>query len=360
MTRATQAHIDLSALRQNFQLVKNYAPDQRVMAVIKANAYGHGAARIAHALADAGADGFAVAFIDEAQELRNAGIKNPITLLQGVFNSKELTLACEQGLDLVVHRPDQIDMLEREVCKQPFNVWLKLDTGMHRLGLLPEQFAAAYQRLSDCPNVSTVRLMSHFSSADDLASAATQQQFECFNRVTAGVAAEACLASSASIIGWPATYRDWVRPGIMLYGASPMLDWRDQVAELQPVMTLTSSIISIRDLKAGEAVGYGAKWVAEQNSRIGIVGVGYGDGYPRCLPNGTPVLVRQQRVPLVGRVSMDTIAIDLTACADATLGDQVTLWGQGLPVDEIAELAGTIPYELLCNLSPRVPRLYIE
>lgn len=360
MTRATQAHIDLSALRHNFHIVNKYAPGQQVMAVIKANAYGHGAVRVARALSDEGADGFAVAFIDEAQELRDAGIVEPITLLQGVFTPAELALACEQGLDLVVHQVEQVEMLTQAVCAKPFNVWLKLDTGMHRLGLQPEQFAAAYQRLSACSNVSAVRLMSHFSSADDLANDATKKQCACFDSVTAGISADTCLASSASIVGWPTTCRDWVRPGIMLYGASPMLNWRDQVSELQPVMTLTSSIISTRDLPAGEAVGYGANWVAERNSRIGIVGVGYGDGYPRSLPNGTPVLVGGQRVPLVGRVSMDTIAVDLTPCEGAALGAQVTLWGQGLPVDEIAELAGTIPYELLCNLSPRVPRLYID
>ncbi|MEZ5525890.1 MAG: alanine racemase [Pseudomonadales bacterium] len=357
MTRPTFAHIDLDALRHNFELVREYAPDQQVMAMLKADAYGHGAKDCALALAER-TDAIAVAFIDEALALRQAGIKNPISLLQGVFDEQEIQLACEYELDLVILHGEQAQMLEQAELTCQLRIWLKFDSGMHRLGFSADEYAYWYERLRKHPNVAEVRLMTHFSCADEPDNPVTAEQEAFFDEVTQGLDTTYSLANSAAIMAWPSTRRDWVRPGIMLYGVCPFADWRENHRNLRPVMTLKSVVISTRTLQAGEAVGYGGSWVAPQNCRIGVVSIGYGDGYPRCLPFGTPVLIGGRRVSLVGRVTMDMITVDLTGMEDVKVGDEVTLWGEGLPVEEIAELANTIPYELLTGVSKRVPRLY--
>ena len=358
MTRATQALINLAALRHNFELVKQYAPNQKIMPVIKANAYGHGMVQVAQALAQA--DAFAVAIIDEAVELREAGIRSPITVLHGVANLEELKLAEQLHLDLVVHQLNQIKLLESITCTKPFTIWLKLDSGMHRIGITPAQFQAAYQRLHASPNVTQVRLMSHFACADDPDNPMTDKQCQLFDQLTGGIDATKSLANSAAIMAWPTTHKDWVRPGVMLFGASPLLNWRQHNSALKPVMTLKSTIIAIQELNVGETVGYGANWVTKRPSRIAVVAIGYGDGYPRALPNGAPILLNGKVAGIVGRISMDSISIDITDFPDTQVGASVTLWGQGLAVENIAELANTIPYELLCQISLRVPRAYVE
>ena len=357
MTRPTFAHIDLSALRHNFNVAKTYAPDQKIMAMLKADAYGHGALHCAKAL-EPYLDAIAVAFIDEAMALRESGLTKPITLLQGVFDKGEIALACEYDLDLVILHAEQAQMLESANCSHPLNIWLKFDSGMHRLGFDADQYAYWYHHLAKHPNVAQVRLMTHFSCADEPNNPVTVEQAALFDAVTEGIETTYSLANSAAIMAWPSTRRDWVRPGVMLYGVCPFADWRDDHRDLRPVMTLKSVIISTRTLQAGEAVGYGGTWVAEKECRIGVVSIGYGDGYPRCLPSGTPVLVNGQRVALVGRVTMDMITVDLSGLSDVAVGDEVTLWGEGLAVEEIAEYAGTIAYELLTGISRRVPRIY--
>lgn len=358
MTRPTFAHIDLDALRHNFNIVRQFAPQQKIMAMLKADAYGHGAEQAAITL-NSLTDAIAVAFIDEAIALRNAGITKPITLMQGIFDQQEIELACEYQLDLVILHAEQARMLEAEPCSRALRIWLKFDSGMHRLGFSANEYAYWYQHLSEHPNVAEVRLMTHFSCADEPDNPVTTEQEALFDRTTKALqGAVYSLANSAAIMAWPSTGRDWVRPGIMLYGVCPFADWRENHRDLQPVMTLKSVLISTRHLEAGEAVGYGGSWVAKEHCRIGVVSIGYADGYPRCLPNGTPVLIMGRRVPLVGRVTMDMITVDLTGLDEAQVGDEVTLWGEGLAVEEVAEYAGTIAYELLTGVSKRVPRLY--
>lgn len=356
MTRSTLAHIDLGALAHNFQIVKSYAPHCAVMAVIKADAYGHGAVPVAQTLAHA--DSFAVAFLEEAIELREAGIEKPIVLLEGLFKVDELRLACQHELELVVHRPDQVSMLESCRTKTPLIVWLKLDTGMHRIGVSPTQFLPLYRRLQAINQVCEIRLMSHLACADQTSIDATERQCAVFDQVTADIRAPVSLANSAALMAWPQTRRDWVRPGLMLYGASPFDQSSQHSPRLRPVMTMKSELIAIREVEKGETVGYGGAWVAQQNTLIGTVAIGYADGYPRALPSGTPALIQGKRVELAGRVSMDMISLDLSNCPQALLGDEVVLWGQGLPVEEIAARAGTIAYELLTGVSQRVPRKY--
>lgn len=359
MTRATQATIDLSALRHNFRRVQDFAPGAKVMPVIKANAYGHGLIQVANTLAPL-ADAFAVATLDEGVVLRNAGIGLPVTVLQGVSNKEEMRLAQELGLDLVVHQPEQIILLEQAVNGKRLDIWLKADTGMNRLGVAPENFFSAYRRLKVCEAVAEVRAMSHFACADDPANPMTERQYQLFRQITAELTLTRSLANSAAIMAWPHTHHEWVRPGIMLYGASPMLNWPARENGLKPVMTVRSSIIAVKEIAVGESVGYGADWVAERPTRIALAAIGYGDGYPRVLPSGTPVLVNDQTAQLVGRVSMDSIALDVTELPAVQLGDPVTLWGRGLPVEEIAQRANTLSYELLCQVAPRLPRSYME
>ncbi|MNF60134.1 Alanine racemase [compost metagenome] len=353
--RPARALIDLQALRHNYQLARELS-GAKALAVIKADAYGHGAVRCAQAL-EAEADGFAVACIEEALELRAAGIKAPVLLLEGFFEADELPLIIEHDFWCVVHSLWQLEAIEQARLSKPLTVWLKMDSGMHRVGLHPKDYQTAYQRLLASGKVAKIVLMSHFARADELGCQSSAEQVAVFEAARKGISAQVSLRNSPAVLGWPDIPSDWVRPGIMLYGATPFEEEQSQAARLQPVMTLESKVISVRELPAGEAVGYGAKFVTQRPSRIGVVAMGYADGYPRLAPTGTPVLVAGQRSQLVGRVSMDMLCIDLTDVPQAGLGSPVELWGKNILASDVAIKAGTIPYQIFCNLR-RAPLVY--
>lgn len=353
MTRAAQATVNLKALQHNLRRAREAAPSSRVMTVIKANGYGHGLLRVARALADA--DAFAVACIEEAMELREAGIKTPIVLLEGFFDTAELLLASKHELEMVVHHLNQIEMLERTQLARPVRVWLKIDSGMHRLGFAPAVAADAWRRLRECAAVAArIGLVTHLANADDRSDSYTLMQLEAFRSALPGLEAERSIANSAGILGWPQAHAEWVRPGIMLYGASPFVAGRGEEEGLVPVMTIATRLIAVNHFRKGEAVGYGGSWVCPEDMLVGVAAIGYGDGYPRHAATGTPVLVNGIRVPLVGRVCMDMITVDLRGAPDAQVGDPVVLWGRDLPVEEVAQHSSTIAYELLCGISQRV------
>jgi alanine racemase len=356
--RDARLGINVSALHHNLGRVREAAPYARVMAMVKADAYGHGARLVAEALAEA--DGFGVAFLEEALALRAAGIRQPITLLEGVFSDAEMFEAVRHGLTVVIHQESQVGYLERCRLSGPVNLWLKLDSGMHRLGFTPESAVIAYRRLRAARITGELGLMTHFACADELESPMTDRQLTRFRAVQqvlqgGGEPVPDSLCNSAGILAWPAAHGSWVRPGIMLYGSSPFAGQSAESLGLRPVMTLTSKLIAVRELKRGEPVGYGATWTSERDTRIGVVSIGYGDGYPRHAPSGTPVLVEGRRVPLVGRVSMDMITVDL-GDLPAQPGATCVLWGEGLPADEVAAHAGTLSYELFCKVTTRVRR----
>ena len=353
MTRATRAVIDISALRHNFQQVRRAAPGRKIIAVVKADAYGHGAARVAAALDEAHA--FAVARIEEGAALRAHGVAKPLLLLGGVSGDEELALAAELELDLVVHHESQIATLERANLHEPLGVWLKADTGMHRLGFAPEQVATMWQRLEACPSVAApIRLMSHLARADEQGDASTAAQIACFFSIAEAAEAQTSLANSAGVLAWPESHGDWVRPGIMLYGISPFVGGTGGDHGLRPVMTLTSSLMAVNMLRKGDAVGYGGTWTCPEDMPVGVVAAGYGDGYPRHAPAGTPLLVNDARTQLIGRVSMDLMSVDLRHQPTAKPGDPVTLWGRGLPAEEVAAHVGSIAYELVSRIATRV------
>jgi len=354
--RPARALIDLQALRHNYQLARELAAGAKALAVIKADAYGHGAVRCAQAL-EAEADGFAVACIEEALELRAAGIHAPVLLLEGFFEADELALIVEHDFWCVVHSLWQLEAIEKAALSKPITVWLKLDSGMHRVGLHPKDYQGAYQRLLASGKVAKVVLMSHFARADELHSQASAEQVAVFEAARQGLSAEVSLRNSPAVLGWPQIPSDWVRPGIMLYGATPFEEANAVASRLQPVMTLESKVICVRELPAGEPIGYGAKFITQKPMRVGVVAMGYADGYPRHAPTGTPVLVAGQRSQLIGRVSMDMLCIDLTDVPQAGLGSTVELWGKNVLASTVAEAADTIPYQILCNLR-RVPLLY--
>lgn len=353
--RAASAVIRLDALQQNLARVRAVAPSSRVLAVVKANGYSHGVAAAVRGLP--GADAFAVACIEEAQAIRASGSDAPIVLLEGVFRADELDGAAQLGCELVVRDAWQIDALAAFGGGYRFKVWLKIDTGMNRLGFPIEEAAAARERLQGLGSVASLRLMTHLAMADDLTSAMTDAQIDQFEQLTQGWAGERSIANSAGVFGHPRSHEDWVRPGLALYGVSPFADRTAADLGLTPAMTLTARLIAVRELEAGETVGYGAAWRAERPTRIGIVGIGYGDGYPARAPAGTPVLVDGRRCPIVGRVSMDMLAVELGA-HDARIGAPVVLWGEGLPAEEVARHVGTIPWALLCGVTDRVTLEY--
>lgn len=353
MSPLTTVTINLAALRHNLARVRSAAPGCRVATALKANAYGHGLLRAASVLDEA--DAFAVARCDEALTLRDAGVNKPIMVLEGFLQPEEVALCAEYRLQAAIHHESQLQMLELAKLSGPVDWWLKIDTGMHRLGFAPQQVPGALARLAACANAApTLRLLSHLAKADDRDDPYTSQQIDVFKSVAAGKVAVRSLANSGGILGWPESHFDWVRPGIMLYGCSPFNQGSGVDVGLQPVMTLASRVIAIQQYAAGEPVGYSGTWRCPRDSRIGVVAIGYGDGYPRHAPSGTPVLVNGQRAPLVGRVSMDMITIDLTDLPAAQVGDPVVLWGESLPAEEIALQAGTITYELFCKITPRV------
>ncbi len=359
MPRPIRTSFKLSALRHNLGVARARAPASKIWAVVKANAYGHGLVRVARALA--AADGYALLDLDEAVRLREAGIDKPILLLEGVFEPADLAIVDRYGLALAVHDVDQILMLERTQLSAPVAVWLKLNTGLNRLGFTGKGVRAAYHRLLASGKAS-VSLMTHFADADG--SGGVAAQLARYGEWTQGLKAQATLANSAALLRYPETHAAWVRPGIMLYGCSPFADASAQSLGLAPVMTLASEIIAIQELRPGERVGYGGTFEARQAMRIGVVACGYADGYPRHAPGlherSTPLLVAGKRAASVGRVSMDMLCVDLSGIPEARVGSPVTLWGEGLSADEVAAAAGTVSYELLCALAARVPQTVIE
>ncbi|MDR3491712.1 MAG: alanine racemase [Gammaproteobacteria bacterium] len=353
MSRPAKITIDLSALRHNLQQVRKMAPSSHVLAMVKSNAYGHGIERIALALEDA--DAFGVACLEEGLQLRHAGVSKPIVLMEGLFDAHELPKIQAQDFALVIHEAHQVELLEQHPSMSPLSVWLKIDTGMHRLGFQPEEAAQIYQRLMKCDAVKKpIGLMTHFAEADSVNRTHTLGQINLFNEATTGLEGPRSLANSAGIIAWPSAHADWIRPGIMLYGASPLSGHRGVEHHLLPVMILSSELIAIHHLKKGSRVGYGGTWTCPEDMTVGVVGIGYGDGYPRHVNNGAPVLVNDKPCPLVGRVSMDMLTVDLRTQPQAKVGDSVLLWGPGLPVEVVAEHSETTAYELLTRITQRV------
>jgi len=368
MTRAAHAVINLSALQHNLQRAKTAAPRSQQFSIIKANGYGHGLVPVARALKES--DGFGVASVEEALELKAAEIKQPILLLEGFFHADELEQIQQNDLQIVVHQEQQLVGLEELSAKHALHqklitVWLKVDTGMHRLGFDPDVVPEIVQRLMACDVVDNpIRMMTHLANADDMRNQTTQQQIELFKSILADEKVneniERSIANSAGILGWMGSYSDLARPGILLYGVSPFLKETGAIRGLLPVMTLCSELIAVKQCRKGDAVGYGGDWVCPEDMLVGVVGIGYGDGYPRHAAEGTPVLIDGKRVPLVGRVSMDMICVDLREYPEAEVGSEVVLWGDGLPAEEVAESASTIAYDLFCGVTARVPRVYID
>lgn len=355
MSRPAQCQIDYSAIQHNYRRVKTLAPQSMAMAVVKANAYGHGLKKAGLALAEINVDAFAVACLEEALILRQAGIKQPIVLLEGFFATDELPVISAQNLEVVVHHAWQLEILKTIRLAKPVKVWLKIDTGMHRLGFQPQEIKLIWQQLQTCAAVNPeIGIMSHFACADDIKHPGTEHQIKYFNDCIQGLPAHFSLSNSAGILSCPAAHKDWVRPGIMLYGVSPFPDKIGADYNLKPAMTLRSEIIATRVVKKGEAVGYGATWVCPYDMLVGVIALGYGDGYPRDAKNGTPVLVNHKIVPLVGRVSMDMLTVDLTSQPGVKAGDPVVLWGEELPAEQVARHTHTIAYELLCKVTQRV------
>jgi alanine racemase len=354
MARATQAIINLHALRENYQLAQNSAVNSRAYAVVKANAYGHGVLAVANALS-ATADGFAVACVEEAVFLRQGGIFLPILVLEGAMDEPECQVALDLDLELVVHQEQQIEWLSDKTGT--LKVWIKVDSGMHRLGFRGQQVPAVASKLRAINCVSQIQLMSHFACADEPEHDFNNYQMQQMH-LLAPMNLPWSMSNSAAILSRPDAHGDLVRPGIMLFGASPLLRREASDLQLLSVMTLQSQVIALHRVVAGESVGYGQAFVAKKNAMIAVVAIGYGDGYPRSAVSGTPVLIAGQKCSLVGRVSMDMITVDVTQ-ANVKLGDVVTLWGMGLGIDEVAQSCNTLSYELLCQLTQRVNFQYL-
>lgn len=353
MPRPLTATIHIAALQHNLAIAQQCAPRSKVWAIVKANAYGHGLVRGMKGFA--AADGLGLIELDAAVRLREMGWQKPILLLEGFFEPADLKTVTDHQLQTAIHCNEQIEMIERSKMTSPVDVHLKMNSGMNRLGFVPDAFPAAYARLRAIPAIRNITLMTHFANADQAANASLplSEQVRRFRAAAAGLAGEWSLANSAADLMHPETTADWVRPGIMLYGGTP----GEKVAaafDLRAAMTLTSEIIGMQDVGAGDVVGYGSQFIADTAMKIGVVACGYADGYPRHAPNGTPVMVDGVRTRVVGRVSMDMITVDLTPVPGAHVGSKVILWGADLPIDEVANAAGTIGYELMCALAPRV------
>ncbi|WP_165773107.1 alanine racemase [Conservatibacter flavescens] len=353
------AKISSSALKHNIQVIKQKAPNSKIIAVVKANAYGHGVV-FASSVLEPLVDGFGVARLEEALALRANGIIKPILLLEGFFSPKDLPIMAVSNIQTVVHNEEQLVALEQAELSNPIKVWLKIDTGMHRLGVHLAQVDDFYQRLKACENIAPeLGFVSHFSRADELDSDYTQCQLSRFLTATENKVGERSIAASGGILFWADSHLDWIRPGIIMYGISP----NERIGKeygLKPVMTLTSSLIAVREHQQGEPVGYGGVWVSPTKTKIGVVAIGYGDGYPRNIPENTPVYVNGRLVPIVGRVSMDMLTVDLGINSQDVVGDEVILWGKELPIEEIANKTGLLSYELITKLTPRVLTEYID
>lgn len=360
MARALKASINRLALQCNLAKVREITRHKKVLAMVKANGYGHGIVNVAKTILDA--DAFGVACIEEALELRAAGIKNRIVLMEGFFNAKEeLPEIMRLNLEPVIHHDGHLEDLlhfstvKEEVIKAGLKVWLKINTGMHRLGFSVHKALDAWQQLKSLPWVNVDVLLTHFAKADEKGNPHTKMQIQTFFKTVQDLPADKSLANSAAILAWESAHGDWVRPGIMLYGVSPFNGRHGAQEDLKPVMTLRSELIAIQSLRQGDAIGYGGEYICPHDMRIGVVAVGYGDGYPRLAPTGTPVLLNGHRVPLIGRISMDMITIDISSQPDAKIGNPIQLWGPDLPVEIVAQSIGTTAYELLTGLSTRVP-----
>lgn len=355
-----RAVIDLAALRFNVEQLTVLAANSQLMAVIKADAYGHGLIQIAKALSPH-VQGMAVARLKEALELRKNGIDNRLLLLGSLIDEQELKICTEHNIDIVVHNTEGVQLILQAPIRPAINVWLKVDVGMHRLGLTPEQLLHSYRQLNESANVANIVLMCHFSSADDQ-SPITEQQLASFDDLTRVFNNQKSAANSAATLSRPDSHYDWVRPGIALYGANPLPSEpanRNDIA-LQPVMTLKAKVIAIRTLQPGQGVGYNHRWTSRRQTTLATVGIGYADGYPRHAKDGTPVLINGQYGKLAGRVSMDLITVDISDCGAVKVGDEATLWGEGLPAEEVAAYADTISYQLFTSLAARVCKQYIN
>lgn len=354
-----QANIDLNALQHNYLHLKQLSGNQKVIAVIKGDAYGHGAVQLAQALPCA--DLFAVSRLEEAEELRAAGIQQPILLLEGCFCAQDLQRAAQMQLDTTIHCIEQVRDLENSELENPLNVWLKVDSGMHRLGVQPYEVSDFAERIQRTGKLkSELGFISHFCRADEIAQPTTSRQLQCFIDATQAYPGPKTIANSAGILFWTESQFDVARAGIALYGISPSADHTGADHNLKPVMTLNTRIIAVREHKAGQSVGYGETWQSDRDTKIAVIAMGYGDGYPRCAPNGTPVWINGRLVPIAGRVSMDMITVDLGPDAQDQVGDVVEMWGAHLPIETVATHVGTIPYELTIKLTPRVNRRYSE
>lgn len=355
MWNTAVAKIDLTAVRSNLAVVRKLCPQSRIMAMVKANAYGHGVIPVAKSLA--AADGLAVARLQEAIQLRRSGSTQRLLLLATLLNAADLVTCASSDIDVIAHDHQSLRCILDQARTSPLRVWLKLDSGMHRAGLDPASFQTADKLLRDHPGILELIHMTHFASAGD--SARRNQQIDCFSRChKVNSRAAVSTANSAALIASADTRQHWVRPGIMLYGINPLNNGPD--LSLRPAMTFASYVIAVRTIAAGEAVGYEGRWTSTRESRIGMIGVGYGDGYPRHARSGTPVSIRSHVVPVVGNVSMDSLTVDLTDYDDITVGDEAVLWGNELSADVVADSAGTIAYELFTSLTERVNREYFD
>ncbi|MGI9228596.1 MAG: alanine racemase [Gammaproteobacteria bacterium] len=351
--RPARVLINLDALRHNLAVIRQHAPDSKVLAVVKADAYGHGLVRVAAALQQA--DGFGVACIDEAEQLRAAGIKQKILLLEGPYAADELPLIHKLQLDIVIHTPEQLAWLA--ACKPAVacNVWLKVDTGMHRLGFPAQDFSKTLAAISaQDKHINSLHLMSHLATANEPNSELAQEQISRFADLARDLTYPKSLANSAAVLAWPDSHYDWVRPGLILYGVSPIEGTRASDYGLQAVMTLESELIAVKQLRRGDAVGYGATWSCPEDMLVGIVAAGYGDGFPRHADATASLLVNGKRCAIVGKASMDMLAVDLRSCPDAAVGAKVQLWGPDLPLEELAQHAATVPYQILCAVHKRL------
>ncbi|WP_174674050.1 alanine racemase [Pasteurella oralis] len=353
------AKISSVALKHNIQTIKQKAPNSKIIAVVKANAYGHGVVFVSSAVEDM-VDCFGVARLEEALSLRSNGITKPILLLEGFFCDKDLPVIAINNIQTVVHNVEQLRALQAAKVPTPIKVWLKIDTGMHRLGVDLDQVDDFYHTLKSSPNVDPdICFISHFSRADELDCDYTSMQLSRFLHCTKDKNGQRSIAASGGILFWSESHLDWIRPGIIMYGISPV-NIPAQEYDLTPVMMLTSSLIAIKNHKEGEPVGYGGVWVSDKETKIGVVAIGYGDGYPRDVPTGTPVYLNGRRVPIVGKVSMDMLTVDLGQESQDSVGDEVILWGKELPIEEIAKISGVISYELITKLTPRVLTEYVD
>ncbi len=357
-SRSATALVSRDAIAHNLKRLRDISHGARILAVVKANAYGHGIAGVAFDIA-AGTDALAVASVEEGVALRELGVSGAIVVLEGARSGAELEWAMEHRLELVVHCEEQVDKLEGAATSEPLTVWFKIDTGMNRLGFRTEQAHAAWDRLRTLPAVGAIRLMTHLAKADLRDDEMTPRQLTRFETTTRGWPGERSIANSAGLFAWKETHADWVRPGLALYGVSPFEGSTGLDLGLKPVMTLKASLIAVRDVARGETVGYGGAWTAPRATRLGVVGIGYGDGYPRHAGEEAVALVEGVRCPIVGRVSMDMLTVDLNGCPGARVGAQVTCWGEDLPVEEVAKACNTIPWTLLCGVTARVKLEYV-